>query len=509
VKSWEVVSRYKLLDLADDYARGITVPASFNSPHEGEELRLLGSLPEHDVPFMWPTAQSLIFFLAPHMSTDPGFRTEGPYGPPGTEVMQSYFSSVWYDVQLIVSPENIGLPSNNGGQPVDWSYMSSLAMGAQEDSGVSHWARDVRQRVFAWQSRNNHHMQRDGPSAGPAMGRQQLNWFELVGRAPRIDEDLWPGALMPDQGRALDILFAATREWIDYVSSVPVVEWDRNSPDRGKWPPVDFQPTPYSGGYRFQEHDWANNAYHMAPWLFSIGANASLVSDIATWGESMWPLGDWEQWILEDPPPAEPVQQALQLDAGWNLISSYVAPADSSMAAIWQPVASLATVVRDALGHEFFPAEGTGTLEYWRRGEGYQVYMTEPAVLTLQGELVTPEATPLSLHEGWNQVAYLGTSQASVAEAFSGILPDLVAVKKNDGAVFMPEYELDQIGLLSPGEGYKLLLADDAVLVYPPNSESGRVIPPQGTLPQGRPAGERRPDRIAAPQARGTGAGAQ
>ena len=465
VKSWEVMSRYKMFDLSDEWAEGATIPSG---PYAGEEVRFLGSLPEHDAPFFWPSRQQIVFNLAPHKFGEPGFRGEGAYGSPGTEVMQSYFSTAWYDLSLILTVENAGLPTNNGGGAVNWDYMASLLGDAQGDSGQNMWARAVRQRVFNWQSRNNSYMQHLGPNSGASLARGEMNWFELVGFDPRHAQGSWSGALMPDQNRALDILFAATQEWIDFISSVPVAEWDRGAEgNRTNWAPSTYTPEAYSGGYRFIVHRWANNAYRMPPYLLSLGASAALANDIATWGEAMWPLGDWEQWIIEG---GASVQQSIALNAGWNLISSYVAPSDSSMSAIWSPLAGQATLVRDALGLEFDPATGSGSLGFWRRGEAYQVHMTEPATLTLQGELVVPEATPISLSEGWNQVAYLGTSQAPVADALSAILSDLVIVKQNDGTIFMPGVNLDQIGSLRPGLGYKLWLSGDAVLVYPPGS---------------------------------------
>lgn len=493
VRQWEVNTSYKLEDLGRevfDYGASTYWPNDADYPGmylggEGRQDRY------------WLSDNASVYDVAPHKNQRPVYPFgDGSYPTPNQNV---FFSHTWYQLQATL---NGNVRWHRGLAAVDWNYVFPHIGSTYYNYGSVDCPalRYYQNHVVVAQSRNN---RRDMIALG---WQHRKTWNPHDANPNRLA--FAPLGCLGDDELEADITTAWLRGWYEVMTSYGESEILRyETPAVGAWEAASYTPTPKVPTSDI--HPYSDSFMSALTTYQSRGVPGTLIDSLAAWGQQMWPLGDWEQWIMEDPPPVEPVQQAIQLEPGWNLISSYVAPSDSAMVTIWQPLADHATVVRDALGHEFNPSQGTGTLEYWRRGEGYQVYMSEPAVLTLQGELVTPEATPLSLHEGWNQVAYLGTARASVAEAFSGILPDLVAVKKNDGAVFLPEYELDQIGLLSPGQGYKLLLADDAVLVYPPNAEGGRAVParrvtpPQGGPLQGRPAGERQSDRVVAPQVRG------
>ena len=328
VKQWEVANEFGLQDLGDEYFGGRTIPDGFNGA--GSPIQFRGS--NGDGVFHWPATTSTIFDMAPHKSGEPGFPSEGPYGPPGTDVMQYYFSSVWYDLQMIVSPENAGLPADNNGSPVDWSYQQPLLWNAQSASGVSHYARSYRQQIFAWQSRHNAFAYVG--LAGPGLShRVPTNWHRIVGYAmdPSPSSTNWSGGMDPNQAFAKRAVVKSAVEWAKWISSVPTAWWERGSEtgSNGAWAPASYTPQSHTSGYYYDVFHWADNAYRMPTQLLNWGATASEVNTLAQWGESMWPNGNWEQWFADPSDPDLPSVGLVEPSTG----STYDAPANIPLAA--------------------------------------------------------------------------------------------------------------------------------------------------------------------------------
>jgi hypothetical protein len=66
-------------------------------------------------------------------------------------------------------------------------------------------------------------------------------------------------------------------------------------------------------------------------------------------------------------------------------------------------------------------------------------------------------------------VPYLPSAPLPVEEAFAALGDDLVAVKDQTGAPYLPDsdYQVDEIGRAEPGEGYKVYVARADTLRYP------------------------------------------
>lgn len=189
-----------------------------------------------------------------------------------------------------------------------------------------------------------------------------------------------------------------------------------------------------------------------------------------------------------DPNP-DTGEQAVALGIGWNLVSSYIAPSDSSIASVLEDILDEVVIVQNETGDVFHPQDEIDTIEYWRSGEAYQIYVTQPVTLSFEGEELEPESTPITIQAGspsgtsWSQVAYVRTSPMAVGDALNSISEQLVVVKNNQGMVYMPEAGIDQIGELTPGQGYKVYVSSEATLVYPPNGTEGAkaAVQPMGS----------------------------
>jgi hypothetical protein len=189
----------------------------------------------------------------------------------------------------------------------------------------------------------------------------------------------------------------------------------------------------------------------------SIGVSPTLLDSVATWGESMWPNGNWEQWMIEGS------AQTVGLDPGWNVISSDIAPKNDDLKTVFEDVS--VSVVKDEDGDTYVPSDDENQIGSWDSEEGYKVYTESSQSLTLVGSSVDATTT-IPLQEGWNLVPYLPDDSQPIEDALSSISGELTIVKNEEGETYVPAYGINEIGRLEPKEGYQVYVTDPVDLVY-------------------------------------------
>ena len=173
------------------------------------------------------------------------------------------------------------------------------------------------------------------------------------------------------------------------------------------------------------------------------------------------------------------VQQQLFLSAGWNIVSSYVYPADPFLTEMLAGIEEHLLILKDGRGRVFWPAYGINKIVFWEKEKGYQLYVTEAETLIVDGKQLVPEEVSIDLAEGWNMISYVRSSPLAPAAALASITDYLFIVKDSEGRIYWPSQNIDQIGEMEPGKGYYCYLSQPAVLIYPPNgAESGRISTP-------------------------------
>jgi len=309
IKTWEVMNHFDLQDTGDETFGGLVTPSPWI--FAGTPLRLTGARAGQDPPFFWPGVQSVVFDMAPHMNArcgdacpGAGFPIEGPYGPPGTEVLSGYFTTAWYDLQLILSRDLVGLPNSTGGGAMDWGYTTDAAHYPQT-LGVSAWWRMFRGRVVATQSRNNFYTHATTHfgyafNNGPAFSITNANYWEVVGYTPSQGGHgrNW---LAGDIGLTRRALRNYWNEWFSFARTVPIDTWVREPEPSAYLETPDTTPQPHSGGggqLYFDPFADANNAYRLPALMVAWGMDAQAVDNVARWGEMMWPNGNFEQWFV-------------------------------------------------------------------------------------------------------------------------------------------------------------------------------------------------------------------
>lgn len=177
-------------------------------------------------------------------------------------------------------------------------------------------------------------------------------------------------------------------------------------------------------------------------------------------------------------------QQQITLNAGWQLISSYIQPVSSNLDSMFQQIKTDLIIMKDGSGNVYWPAFGVNSIVNWQSILGYQIKMQNNRVLNITGNQITPETTNISLPQGWSMIGYLRSAPMAVDTALNSITNNIIIVKNGKGQVYWPAYGINSIGNMNPGEGYQIKLTSAANLLYPANY--GPVSPPNGLTYQNK-----------------------
>ena len=172
---------------------------------------------------------------------------------------------------------------------------------------------------------------------------------------------------------------------------------------------------------------------------------------------------------------AAPLQQTVEIAAGWSGISSYLVPTDLSFGSIFGDIENDLTILYNFNGF-YWPGENVNTLVEWNPNSGYAIKMASETVLTFVGESnpdtdVTLNASVSLLHIPTE--CGISTFELLLALGDNLIMVQEVATDK----VFLPGYGIDQILHLIPGKAYFVAIVNPpAVISFP---ECGVVTMPQ------------------------------
>ncbi|HPI21333.1 MAG TPA: T9SS type A sorting domain-containing protein [Candidatus Kapabacteria bacterium] len=174
--------------------------------------------------------------------------------------------------------------------------------------------------------------------------------------------------------------------------------------------------------------------------------------------------------------PESSTSQIIQLNSGWNIISSYMYPEAPLMPGVFSEIVTNVNLVKNGIGQTYIPAFNINDIGEWNIAHGYQVNMLNSAVLEISGTTVIPEETPIDLIQGWNLTSYLRNNAMSPVQAFASIGTSLFLAKNNAGGLYIPSWGINSLGNLSAGEGYFLYLNTASELTYPANNAQKSLL---------------------------------
>ena len=164
------------------------------------------------------------------------------------------------------------------------------------------------------------------------------------------------------------------------------------------------------------------------------------------------------------------VTQAIPLKSGWNLISTYIIPDHPAIVDVFAPVVNSIYEVKECDGSHFYlPPAMINNFGNWDLLQGYQVKTNQQDTLRVVGQKAVPGNHPIPLQTGWQCIAYLRDTPKGIETVFGPIKGQISAVKDGDGLTYLPQFNINNIGNMTPGKGYKVKALSDVVLTYPNN----------------------------------------
>lgn len=161
--------------------------------------------------------------------------------------------------------------------------------------------------------------------------------------------------------------------------------------------------------------------------------------------------------------------QNISLAQGWGMFSTYIAPVDSLFPTVFAQIVDSLAIVKDGDGSVYWPQFGVNAIGSMIIGKGYQIKMIDAQTLAVSGTAVAPESTPISINQGWGIIGYLRQTATSAVTMMSPIVANIDIMKNGAGQVYWPQFGVNAIGDMMPGQGYQIKLSSAQVLTYPAN----------------------------------------
>ncbi len=162
--------------------------------------------------------------------------------------------------------------------------------------------------------------------------------------------------------------------------------------------------------------------------------------------------------------------QSIDMVNGWNFVSTYIDPNDADISVSMAPIANDIFLAKDENGSVYWPAFNINNIGDLTIGKAYKVKMDADATWNVEGSVVDPTNHSLTLDPGWSYLGYLRTHEAIISSALADITANIWLVKDAEGNVYWPQFNINNIGNMEPGEGYQINMNNQDILTYASNS---------------------------------------
>ncbi len=163
-------------------------------------------------------------------------------------------------------------------------------------------------------------------------------------------------------------------------------------------------------------------------------------------------------------------EQLIILEAGWNMLSSYLKTADSIQLII-ENILPKVQLIEDSDGKQYQPGQPKSTLSHMQFGKGYKIKVSEACTLHIKGIQIDPATYPILLPKGTSFLAYLKQEPSLLKTELAAIIPNMHAIVDEHGLAYWPEHGIDQFDVLQPGKAYVLHMNQESILVYNTDEE--------------------------------------
>mgnify|MGYP006139540693 CR=1 FL=1 len=169
--------------------------------------------------------------------------------------------------------------------------------------------------------------------------------------------------------------------------------------------------------------------------------------------------------------------QQVVLPGGWYTYSSYIQADDMDAELVMSSIVDNLVILKDNVGNAYLTEwafNGIGELDFHF---GYQLKTNTSDTLEICGLQMYPEDHPIILQSGWNLISYLRESPSAVDVVLEDLNSNdnLLIVKDYNGNPYLPEWDFNGIGDMSPGQGYQLKVYEPDTINYLSNDLEYRI----------------------------------
>ena len=161
-------------------------------------------------------------------------------------------------------------------------------------------------------------------------------------------------------------------------------------------------------------------------------------------------------------------QQEVIIGQGWNIVSTYMLPENSSIDVLFSSLSDELIIIKDYLGNAYLPEWDFNGIGSAQIGRGYLIKVNQTVIFTFYGTYLSPELNPISLPPGWSIVGYLRTESTPLDQIFETLVEQdlIIIVKDYQGYAYLPEYNFNGVGNMNPGQGYLIKTTGDCTLQF-------------------------------------------
>ena len=161
--------------------------------------------------------------------------------------------------------------------------------------------------------------------------------------------------------------------------------------------------------------------------------------------------------------------QIISLPLGWFIFSTYIQPQTPAINDLVSSIFEATIIVKDAEGLAYLPNWDFNGIGNAIDGEAYLIKLSENQNLSISGTKIIPEDFVINLEAGWSLLGYLRDSPANLVTMLADINEQIIIVKTFDGTAYLPDWNFNGIGDMSPGQGYQIKVNSNVSFSYPPN----------------------------------------
>ncbi|MBT7788646.1 MAG: choice-of-anchor D domain-containing protein, partial [Calditrichaeota bacterium] len=228
----------------------------------------------------------------------------------------------------------------------------------------------------------------------------------------------------------------------------------------------------------FQNGEQFNFRY----WDFENEIEVEAQIDEIMLGQQVWAVNGFTIITLVAENEPELVEQVIELNDHWNMISLNIIPVEEfwereegpDVVLMLEQIIDQLNIAKDENGSFYVPEFGFCNIPFWSLQEAYQIKVEENVDLRWLG-IPIPVDQEIQLAQGWNLLAYTPAyeldASSPVFYVLSPIIENVISAKNGRGEFMLPQFEFSNMPPWRPGQGYQVNASDDVEFVYPPEQE--------------------------------------